>query len=251
MTKQKHFYLIRGLIREKGHWGPFLDELKVAYPDAKITAIDIPGAGEYFQNDSPLSIKEMVESMRKDYLKTKSENEEAYLIAISLGGMISLEWLRHHPEDFKRAVFINTSFGGISPVFHRLRPSALLYLLKVPFLKGREKEGHILKLVSNHNDVYDTALDLWEGIQKKRPVSTKNTIRQLLAAACFSGKDFTPPLPILLLGSTTDRMVKIDCSRAIQKKWNLTLKEHPTAGHDLTVDDPAWARLAIQEFIIP
>lgn len=249
MTKQKHFYLIRGLIREKGHWGAFLDELHHAYPKARITAIDIPGAGDYFQEESPLSITRMVELMRQDYLRSKNENEEAYLIAISLGGMISLEWLRHHPDDFKQAVFINTSFGGISPVHQRLLPGALCYLFKVPLLKGREKEAHILKLVSNHQEVFNSTLDLWDEIQQKRPVSIKNTIRQLLAAARFNGRNFTPPLPILLLGSTSDRMVSINCSRAIQERWNLPLKEHPTAGHDLTADDPAWVKNQILEFI--
>lgn len=250
MTKQKHFYLLRGLIREKGHWGQFLNDLRGTYPEALITAIDIPGAGEYFQNNSPLSIREMVEIMRQDFLKQKTDSEESYLVAISLGGMISLEWLRHYPEDFSKAVFMNTSFGGISPVFDRLLPSALAYLFKVPLLKGRQKEGHILKLVSNHQDIFDSTLDLWEEIQQKRPVSLKNTLRQLAAAACFSAKDFTPKLPILLLGSTADRMVSIKCSREISKRWNLPLKEHPTAGHDITADAPQWVCKEIQDFIL-
>lgn len=249
MTKQKHFYLLRGLIREKGHWGAFLDELKRSYPEALITTIDIPGAGEYFQTDSPLTIHGMVEMMRKDYLNKKTENEEPYLIAISLGGMISLEWLRHHPNDFTKAIFINTSFGGISPVFDRLLPSALGYLVKVPFLKGRAKEAHILKLVSNNKDVFDSTLDLWDLVAQKRPVSIKNTLRQLTAAARFSARDFVPKLPVLILACPEDRMVSVRCSREIAKRWNLPIKEHPTAGHDLTADDPQWVCEEIKEFI--
>jgi pimeloyl-ACP methyl ester carboxylesterase len=249
MTKQKHFYLIRGLVRERGHWGSFLVHLKNAFPEAKITTIDIPGAGEYFTVPSPMSVKKMVEQMRQDYLKHKLPEEEPYLVAISLGGMISVEWMKSHPTDFKQATLINTSFGGISPLYHRLLPKALLYLLKVPALKGRAKESHILELVSNHRDVFDETLNNWEVIQKERPVSLPNTFRQLFAGAFFSVGDFVPPIPIQLLAATQDRMVSIECSRAIAKKWKLPIEEHPTGGHDLTVDDPEWVAFQIKKSI--
>jgi len=250
MTKQKHFYLLRGLIREKGHWGHFLTELKSIFPDALITAIDIPGAGEYYTTPSPLSIKGMVEHMRQDYLKARKENENSHLIAISLGGMISVEWMKNYPQDFEQATLINTSFGGISPLFHRLMPSALAFLLKVPTLKGRAKESRILKLVSNHADVFDETLDMWEEIQKRNPVSLKNTLRQLTAGARFTVGEFKPTIPIQILGSVKDRMVSIECSRAIAKKWSLKMEEHPSGGHDLTVDDPKWVATKIKEFTV-
>lgn len=249
MTKQKHFYLIRGLIREKGHWGSFLVHLKETFPEALITTIDIPGAGDYFTFPSPLSIRGMVEQMRQDYLKYKTEHEDSHLVAISLGGMISVEWLKHYPKDFDRATLINTSFGGISPLHHRLMPEAFLFLLKVPVLNGRPKESRILELVTNHKEIFNDTLDMWEGIQKERPVSLLNTFRQLFAGASFKIGNFVPPIPVQLLASTEDRMVSIKCSRAIAKKWNLSLVEHPTAGHDLTVDDPKWVALQIKNSI--
>lgn len=249
MTKQKHFYLIRGLIREKGHWGSFLVHLKETFPEAIITTLDIPGAGDYFTSPSPLSIQRMVEQMRQDYLKHKLPNEDSHLLAISLGGMISVEWMKHFPKDFDRATLINTSFGGISPIHHRLMPNAFLFLLKVPVLKGRSKESRILELVTNHKDIFTDTLDMWEGIQKERPVSLPNTFRQLLAGATFRVGDFTPSIPVQLLASTLDRMVSIKCSRAIASKWNLPLVEHPTGGHDLTADDPKWVTMQIKETI--
>lgn len=249
MSKQKHFYLIRGLIREKGHWGSFLVHMNTLFPDAKITTIDIPGAGDYYQSPSPLSIRKMVEQMRQDFLKIRNENEEAYLVAISLGGMIAVEWMKRFPADFKKATLINTSFGGISPVYHRLFPSAFAFLLKVPVLKGRKKESRILELVTNHKEIFNETLDMWEVIQKERPVSLPNTIKQLLAGATFKVGEFYPPIPLQILASTHDRMVSVECSRAIAKKWNLPIVEHPTAGHDLSVDDPKWVAEKIKETI--
>jgi alpha-beta hydrolase superfamily lysophospholipase len=249
MTKQKHFYLIRGLIREQGHWGNFVDHLKSTFPDALITMIEIPGAGIYFEDSSPPSVRGIVKRMRQDYLKAKMADEDSHLIAISLGGMISVEWMRTFPHDFHRATLINTSLGGVSPIFERIIPSALVYLLKVPFLRGRQKESHILKLVSNHEDAFVKTLDLWEQIQEKHPVSLDNTLRQLFAGALFTGKNFTPPIPVSILASTKDRMVNVKCSRAIAQKWNVPITEHPTGGHDLSVDDPSWIAQEIKKSI--
>lgn len=247
MTAQKHFYLIRGLIREAAHWGDFLDYLKKDYPTAKITTIDIPGAGEYFKSLSPLSILEMVDQMRKVFKAHSAPEEENVLIAISLGGMIAAKWMQTHPEDFARCVLINTSYRDYSPVFERLKPSALAYLLKVPTLKGRAKEAHILKLVSNNTDRFDSTLNLWDKVQQERPVSLKNTIRQLLAAARFKSDGFKPKIPTLILASVEDRMVSVHCSEKIAKAWNVPIMFHPTGGHDLSADDPQWIVEKIKE----
>jgi len=248
MTKQKHFFLIRGLIREAHHWAEFPSLLREASPGCKITMIDIPGAGEYFNSPSPISIRRMVEEMRQVYLKKVSSNEEKILVAISLGGMISGQWLKLHESDFDKVVMINTSYGGISPLFDRVKPSALLYLLKVPVLKGRDKEARILRLVTNHNQVFDETLNLWERIQQERPVSLVNTIKQLSAAALFRIGNFQPKIPILILAAVQDRMVSVECSRAIARAWNASISEHPTGGHDLTADDPKWVVKELVKF---
>lgn len=250
MTKQKHFFLFRGLIREARHWGEFPELLAAAHPGCKVTSIDIPGAGEYFKSPSPLSMKKMVEEMRRVFLEKRNDNDECILIAISLGGMIAAQWLKLFPEDFQKAILINTSYGGISGAFERLKFGALLHILKVPTLKGRAKEAHILRLVSNHKNMFDKTLNLWEGIQKERPVSLANTIRQLTAAGFFRIGNWKPSLPVLVLASPQDRMVSVNCSRAIAERWQAPIIEHPTAGHDLSADDPKWLVSEISKFVV-
>lgn len=198
---------------------------------------------------TPLSIKGMVEIMRRKFQANRAEGEEAILIAVSLGGMIGCCWMKHHPEDFQRAVLINTSFGGFSPLYHRMRPSAFLHLSKLGILSGREKEAHALKLVSNNKDRFNFVLDHWDMIQKKRPISRSTTLRQLLAAMTFRVGDFSPNIPVYLIGSTHDRMVNIDCSRKIAQKWKVPLVEHPQGGHDLTSDHPEWMAEEISKFL--
>jgi pimeloyl-ACP methyl ester carboxylesterase len=67
-----------------------------------------------------------------------------------------------------------------------------------------------------------------------------NALRQLWAASRFVAPLTTPTIPTLLLASTHDALVSVECSRAIAHQWKLQLAEHPTAGHDLPLDDAGW-----------
>lgn len=235
----EHFILIRGLIREAAHWGDFLPKLQEQFPQAHFHCLDIPGAGVHFQTHSPMSISTMVDRMREDFLKLNLPGP-AHLLAISLGGMISVNWMQRYPQDFKSCVLMNTSFSDYSPVWKRLRPSAFLGLLKAPLLKGFKKEETILKVVSNNQHDYEKNALFWGKIIEERPVSVQNTLKQLLAAAAFRTHGFRPTIPTLILASTNDRMVSVECSRVIAQKWEVPLYENPTAGHDISLDAPDW-----------
>jgi pimeloyl-ACP methyl ester carboxylesterase len=245
----KHFYLIRGLIRESAHWGDLPLFLKSHFPGCRISTLDLLGAGEFYKLNSSTSVDQMVAELREQYLLHYEKDEESVIVAISLGGMIAGIWLKNYPDDFKQAVLINSSFKGISPIHQRLRPLALPYLLKVPFLKDRKKEAVILKLVSNHSDVFERTLDSWEKIQKEKPVSFLNALRQLFAASTCKLGEFTPQIPVLVLASTMDRMVSVKCSRAMAQKWNSKIIEHPSAGHDISCDDPEWIVDQLKDFL--
>ena len=88
----------------------------------------------------------------------------------------------------------------------------------------------------------------WEKIQNKRPMSLKNSFRQIMAAATYRPGDIKPRQPVLLLNGLGDRLVAPACSEAIHKKWNLELRRHPWAGHDLTLDDGAWVALQLRDW---
>lgn len=250
MTAQLHFTLIRGLVREAGHWGRFRAILQHHFPTALVTTIDLPGAGTRFRERAPTSVSDMVEQMRQDYLAAKGTNQHAHLVAISLGGMIALEWLRSHPTDFQSATFINTSFGDLSAPHQRLKPSALAHLLPVPLLRSTAaREQKILELVTNHRAHFDETLREWTSIAEARPVGLKNTFRQLLAASRFRTHGYAPQIPVHVLAGLHDRMVDVECSRAIARRWGVLLQEHPTAGHELSNDAPEWIVEQIQTFL--
>lgn len=243
-----HFYLVRGLIREARHWGSLPERLRSAFPGARVTCLDLPGAGMHYQRRSPLRVADMVDAMRREYQQQRTVGETPVLLAISLGGMIAAHWLLNHGEDFQRAVLINTSFGGLSPLLHRLRPGAVIGMAQAA-LAGPHREAAILRLVSNHTDAREQALPLWNNIRADRPVSFGNTLRQLWAASRFRLGEGLPAAPVLLLASSGDRLVSVACSRAIARHWNMPLQEHPSAGHDLPLDDPEWIVTKIHAFV--
>jgi pimeloyl-ACP methyl ester carboxylesterase len=241
--------LVRGLIREVGHWGEFTPLIQEQFPKSNIVTIDLPGAGIHFKKQSPISIAEMVQSMRAEWLLKRDPKRPCIVVAISLGGMIIAEWIRLYPDDFKSAVLMNTSYSGYSNLFERLQFSAFTFLLKVPLLKGADKEKRILELVANDEKRREKLLPLWASISEEHPVSLPNTLRQLYAGAKFHIGDFIPRIPILIIACPKDRMVSVKCSEVIAKNWNAKIEYHPTAGHDITTDDPLWVAQKISEFV--
>lgn len=246
MGKQKHFYLIRGLVREARHWGVFPQLLRERYPDCHIFFMDLPGAGELLHEEVPLSVEGMVEKMHRYYPVKPSQDYENHVIAVSLGAMIAVSWMKMRPLDFQGAYFINTSLGGLSPFYHRMKPGAFFKLAQTLLLKGRKREKQILSVVIN-SPMRKELLDLWEQIAIERPVTWRSTLRQLLAAGRFRVGPWKPAIPLYLLSSTKDRMVSIECSRRLAKAWSAPLIEHPTAGHELVDEDPLWVADRILE----
>ena len=147
-------------------------------------------------------------------------------------------------------VLINTSFKGFSPIYRRLTVGAAAQLLKTASINDVfERELNVLKLVSNRPENYEELAHVWAKIQLSRPVSVENFARQLLAAALYQPQLPQPSQPVLVLNSVKDRMVHPSCSEKIATKWRATLTRHPTAGHDLSVDDGPWVAEQITTWI--
>lgn len=254
VERPSHWILLRGLAREARHWNTFprlLEENlnKGAVKGSRVDTIDLPGAGRYSEMKAPISIAETAEFIRDKFLEVRAKIREAgeepppqvCLLAVSLGGMIACEWLTTWPGDVKACVMINTSFKGFSPPYRRLSPSALLHLKRIfqasdPY----KREYEVLRMISNRPELREVTAKEWARIALSRPFSKENFFRQLFAAACFQPRIDEPPVPVLLLSSRGDRMVHPSCSDEIAKRWRAELRNHPTAGHDLPLDEPEW-----------
>lgn len=164
-----------------------------------------------------------------------------FLLAMSLGAMVAVAWANAHPEELGGCVLINTSLRPWSPFYQRLRPQNYLGLLKL-MLRSKDpihREKIILRLTSSRPD-RPQKLAEWADYAQQNPVSSANALRQLLAALRFNAPHAKPPMPMLILSSAQDRLVDPRCSRHLAGRWGTALAEHPTAGHDLPLDDGGW-----------
>lgn len=257
----QNWILLRGLARESGHWGDFVPLLQAAFPNARITLLDLPGAGCFYQETSPSSIKAITDSVRRHAFEQGLLHRPATILALSLGAMVAWEWMRRYPEDICGAALMNTSFADISPFYQRLRWQSYKDFAALFMTRNlRKRELGILQLTSNRRSYaasqagtgaarHEQVALAWEKIQIERPISLKNSFRQIKAAASYRPGDIRPKQPILLLNGLGDRLVSPACSEAIHKKWNLKLRRHQWAGHDLTLDDGAWVVSQLKDWL--
>lgn len=243
--------LLRGLARESRHWGEFPRLLQQALPAGdEVLALDLPGNGSRWRERTPPSVEGLAEAARAEWQR-RGVSGPVVLVALSLGGMVALQWAMRHPAEVRGCVLVNSSLRGLAMPWQRLRPRALAELLCVA-LRGdaQARERRVLRLTSN-DPVREAIAEAWTAYARSAPVSRANMLRQLLAAARFRAPRAAPPVPLLLLASTQDRLASVRCSRAMAHAWNAPLVEHPTAGHDLALDEPAWLARQIAQWGVP
>lgn len=245
----RNWILLRGLSRESAHWGDFVPLLRAAFPEAGITALDLPGTGRYCREASPDSIRQITRQVRAQARQAGLLQQPVTVLGLSLGAMVAFEWMLSYPGDICGAALINTSFAGLSPSYQRLRWQSLVRLAALALTRNlRRREAAILALVSNRTPDERTLKD-WESIQRERPVSLKNSWRQIRAAARYRPCDRRPEQSVLLLNAWGDRLVAPECSVDIYRKWHWRYCSHPWAGHDLPLDDGAWVVAQLQEWV--
>lgn len=240
--------LLRGLTRESRHWGDFPELLRAEITGARVIALDLPGNGDLNAMTSPATILDMA-SLCRAQLARQGVPPPHRLLALSMGAMVATAWAEKHPAEIDACVLINTSFGPFSPLHHRLRPRAWPLLLRLLFARtASRREEIVFRLTSRLAYPSQRLLDEWMAIRHSRPVRMTNALRQLIAAARFRAP-VSAPVATLLLTSARDALVDTRCSTEIAHRWNCTISVHPTAGHDLPLDDGAWVANTIREWL--
>lgn len=250
----KHWIFLRGLTRESRHWGRFAQTFCAAVPGANVVMLDLPGNGVLHAMRSPLSVAAMAHYGRAELLR-RGVAPPYYLLALSLGAMVAVAWAARHPADLQGCVLMNTSLRPFGAFHQRLRPANYAALLRLVLTapSEREWEATILRLTSRTLDPAGAAasavLDDWVAYRREHPVSRSNALRQLVAAARFRAPVTRPEPPLLILASAQDALVDPHCSRALARAWHAGFAEHPTAGHDLPLDDGAWVANQVRAWL--
>lgn len=234
--------LLRGLTREAGHWGDFAQLLagRLDATDA-VVALDLPGNGTRHANNSPANVPAMAAVCRQD-LADRGLRPPFVFVGMSLGGLVALHGAYAFADEVSGGVLINSSLRGHGAFWQRLRPLnyARLCRLLLPLLSPYERERQVLLMTSADPRRHAGVLEHWGAMAVQRPVSRSNALMQLTAAARYVPPAKPPAVPLLLLASAGDRLVSPHCSARLAAHWELPLRLHPDAGHDLPLDDPEW-----------
>jgi alpha-beta hydrolase superfamily lysophospholipase len=236
--------MLRGLIRENGYSINFNRAFEdKSFNETKLHSLEIPGNGYLYQQSSLMSVQEMMEYIREQFIqiKLKHPNAKNYLVAISLGGMIASAWLEKYPEDFNHVFIVNSSFAWACAPWKRLKINNFFNYFKVLLPTSNEtKEKAIFDMIISHPDENQNLIKPWIEIRDLRPVSTLNALKQIWAGFKFTPPKSSPITPVKVVVGMGDKMVDPTCSIEIAKTWNVPLIQHPTGGHDLANDRAHW-----------
>lgn len=239
--------LLRGLMRETRHWGEFPSLFQSAL-GAPVVCLDFSGNGSLHAHSSACSVSAMRQELRTQ-LRQRGHKPPYRVLALSLGAMVAVDWCNHHPEELERVVLINTSLAPYNPFYQRLRPANYPALLSFLFAASlAQREALILRLTSQQSTTPRAAalLEQWTGYARLAPITRRNILRQLYAAISYRAATTVPAVPLLLLAGQQDRLVSPQCSLTLAQHWHCPLAVHPTAGHDIPLDDTAWVMQQIQ-----
>ncbi|WP_427983199.1 alpha/beta fold hydrolase [Agarivorans sp.] len=245
---QRPIVLLRGLVREQRHWGAFKQLLQQRYPARPVLSFDVPGNGQLSHLPSAWHIAELRQSLRIQLRLCDVDVRNVDLLAISMGGMLALDWARAHPEEVHSMLLINPSNAAFSPFYQRLNYQSYLKLLGCIFARtAASRERRIMQLSSRFATLHQAELDDWCSWAEQCPVSLSNAFKQLVAAARFK-LELAPSVPLLLLASRRDQLVNVRCSQVMAQTWGCELRCHPSAGHDLALDAPSWTCQQIDQW---
>jgi pimeloyl-ACP methyl ester carboxylesterase len=237
---------LRGLTRSSAHWAGFITEFESAL-SVRVIALDLPGNGALWQARSPGTVGDMAQWCQQE-LQRRGIHGPVGLLGMSLGAMVAAQWALQQPQAVRELVLINTSMRPFNPFWQRLRPASLWCLGKLALRRATPQtmEREILRLTSNHarHDV----LQAWCDERVQHPVSGRNALRQLLAAARYRAPVPGPRVPTLVLAGEHDRLVAVQCSKVLSQQWRTALQLHPTAGHDLSLDAGPWVAATIRQW---
>jgi pimeloyl-ACP methyl ester carboxylesterase len=246
--------LLRGLMREVRHWGEFPALFQNTLGAQNMVALDFPGNGSLHAQTSATSVAEMANYCHTQ-LRQLGYMPPYCVLALSLGAMVAVAWSELYPDDLEKMVLINTSLASYNPFYHRLRPASYPALIRqLLFGTADQYESLILRLTStlkNHSEHKQTILDQWTSYALEHPVTLANGLRQLRAAASYRAKPSAPSVPVLLLAGQQDELVNAKCSLVMAQRWRCAIRLHPTAGHDLPLDDGEWVSQQIKEWLHP
>ncbi len=246
MEIKRRWIWLRGLIRWKDHWGDFTEEFKKQFPNDEILLLDLPGFGDFYQEDCPKSMEQIIDHLDKRVDWTQGKY---HILAFSLGAMVAAQWASRRPSQIEKMFLINTS-DKRSPFYERFHlRNFWLLSSRIVHTEAKFVETGVINIISNRPEVRKKYLSSFIQAFLKSPFKRHNFLRQLRVAS-KARFPLSSPVPTVFMNSTADRLVSYKCSERIAKDWGSTLETHHQSGHDLTLDDPQWVLKVLQKHVL-
>jgi len=247
---QSNWLLLRGLAREQRHWGRFPEVLQSQLPDARLHCLDLPGTGTENRRKSPMSIAAITEDLRARWLELRAKNPGPWnLFAMSLGGMVAMDWTARHGDDFASVVLVNTSAANLAAPWRRMRLAVLPDILRALMSRDEvQRNRRILSATARLLVDPEPLAKEWAQIQAESPIARTTVLRQLFAASRFRAPPALP-IPALVVAAANDPLCDPECPRKIALRFSAPLVVHPRAGHDLSLDDPEWLAAQVRAWL--
>lgn len=232
--------LLRGLAREQRHFGSFPQTFERLVGQPTLT-MDLAGFGTQAERPSPTTIAAIVDELRARFLAERAPGAGPWgIFALSLGGMVALDWAARYPGEWARVVVANTSAADLSPPWERFSTTLWPRLPGLVTGEALARERAILAITSNNPAIDQEALARqWAAWADEVRPRRRSFIRQLVAAT-RSRLPSSIEVPVLVLTSRADRLVSWRCSERIAHRLGARLEVHDAAGHDLSLDAPEW-----------
>ncbi len=237
--ESRRWIFLRGLVRGNAHWGDFPKVLQHLNPTWETEYLEIPGNGTVHSFKTPLSVEAVILFLRQRS-RFSNQGQAFHICGVSLGGMIALKWAEMYPKEVESVAIINSSLQQCSPFYRRLRPNNYLRVLKSLMSSDvARQEEMILQITSNKFQDTSRYLKYFSDFSCRHPTTKESIMRQLLLANQIRIERF-PDIPLKILSAHGDRLVSPSCSDEICKAFGGKQFAHPSAGHDLPLDDPEW-----------
>ncbi len=232
--------LLRGLGREQAHWFEFPDQLEAAL-GARAVCLDLPGTGTEWQRVAPASVLDTARDVAERLSRSHGVPDRPWgIIGLSFGAMVTLALGELYPDWFSHVVAINTSCN-LSLPHQRLNAKAALRLAHLASISDPfEREKAIYRFSSSLGETrIEHYARLGVDIHFQRPVTRATVARQLAAASRFRPAALLAQR-VLVLSSERDGLVCPDASEHLAAFIRAPHVCHPTAAHDIPLDDPHW-----------
>jgi pimeloyl-ACP methyl ester carboxylesterase len=241
--------LLRGLGRWSDHWLGF--DQRLAERGYRVISVDNRGFGA--SSAAPLPRGSDIQDLTEDVaaIISKEAPQGAFVVGVSLGGMIALSLAATRPQLVRGLMMINSSVAASK--LRRMSGRAIIAVLSalMGIKTGYSKIAAVLLGATAGDAKRQQLAQQWSDIDAKLKPDPWRILWQLKIARRFHGlyELMTVKCPVTVVRSSGDLFVDPANSDFIHRQIKgSSLLSHPTAGHELAFEDPDWLSSMIQNF---